>query len=107
MKEDFFKQIAEIMKKHGLVRRIDEMGRTYYIEFQTKPMIIDGETRKYTISGCSKDKKSVYEAMLEIHDEFHLDKSLLINANYKELEEYVFHFPHNEIDGKFSSFRRV
>lgn len=107
MEELFFKEVASIMKEYGLVRRIEGLGRIYYIEFQTKPINIDGEVRKYAISGLSKDKKAVYEAMVKIHERFNLDLSFLMKSNYKDIEEYLFYFPKEKIDAKFSSYVSV
>ncbi len=107
MEEVFFKEVASIMKEYGLVRRLEQLGRIYYIEFQTKPISVDGEIRKYAITGLSKDKKSVYEAMVKIHEKFGLDLSFLMKSNYNDIEEYLFYFPKEKIDAKFSSYVSV
>lgn len=107
MQDKFFKEVAAIMSKHGLVRQIDKLGKAYYLEFQTKVLSIDGEDKRYLIKGLSQDKRAVYDAMVEIHKEFNVDLSFLEKADFDNLEEYLFHMKEYEIDGKFGSYRRV
>lgn len=107
MQEEFFNKAARIMGKYKLVRQINQPGKVYYLEFQTKSIFVDGENRKYVLKGCNKDKESVFNAMIEIHKTFGIDMSFLNKAHYKELEEYIFHIKKFEIDGKFSSYRNA
>ncbi len=107
MHNKFFKKAASIMSKYGLIRQIDNLGKAYYLEFQTKVLAIDGEDKRYLIKGVSLDKRAVYDAMVEVHNEFYVDLSFLEKADFNNLEEYLFHIKEYEIDGKFGTYKRV
>lgn len=107
MYENCFEVLANIFKNNNLSSSTKKKGINYFLEFQSKPLELDGNIVKYTLRGLSHNKIEVYKALLDVHKEFNIDLSFLNKTDMERLTEYSFYLSDKNIEGIFSSIRRI